>query len=66
MRTRAIEDYQGRSETPYALRIAPHVFLRPGELRQAKWSEIEFVEKVWRVPVERMKMKQPHAVPLSR
>lgn len=63
---RAIEDYQGRPETLYALRIAPHVFLRPGELRQAKWSEIDFAEKVWRVPAERMKMKQPHAVPLSR
>ena len=63
---RAIEDYKGRPETLYALRLAPHVFLRPGELRQAKWSEIDFAEKVWRVPAERMKMKQPHAVPLSR
>ncbi|WP_330218717.1 tyrosine-type recombinase/integrase [Sphingomonas sp. WG] len=48
------------------MRIAPHVFLRPGELRQAKWNEIDFVDKVWRVPAERMKMKQAHAVPLSR
>ncbi len=63
---RAIEDYKGRPETLYALRLAPHVFLRPGELRQAKWTEIDFAEKVWRVPAERMKMKQPHAVPLSR
>lgn len=63
---RAIEDYIGRPETLYALRLAPHVFLRPGELRQAKWSEIDFADKVWRVPAERMKMKQPHAVPLSR
>ena len=63
---RANEDYNGRPETLYALRLAPHVFLRPGELRQAKWSEIDFAEKVWRVPAERMKMKQPHAVPLSR
>lgn len=63
---RAIEDYKGRPETLFALRLAPHVFLRPGELRQAKWSEIDFADKVWRVPAERMKMKQPHAVPLSR
>lgn len=63
---RAIEEYKGRPETLHALRIAPHVFLRPGELRQAKWDEIDFAEKVWRVPAERMKMKQPHAVPLSR
>lgn len=63
---RSIDGYTGRPETLHALRIAPHVFLRPGELRQAKWSEIDFAEKVWRVPAERMKMKQPHAVPLSR
>lgn len=63
---RAIEDYKGRPEKLYALRLAPHVFLRPGELRQAKWEEIDFPEKVWRVPAERMKMKQAQAVPLSR
>ena len=63
---RAIDGYTGRPETLHALRIAPHVFLRPGELRQARWSEIDFAEKVWRIPAERMKMKQPHAVPLSR
>lgn len=63
---RAIEDYNGRPETLFALKLAPHVFLRPGELRQAKWEEIDFADKVWRVPAERMKMKQPHAVPLSR
>ncbi len=63
---RAIEDYNGRPETVFALKLAPHVFLRPGELRQAKWEEIDFADKVWRVPAERMKMKQSHAVPLSR
>lgn len=63
---RAIEDYNGRPETVFALKLAPHVFLRPGELRQAKWEEIDFAAKVWRVPAERMKMKQPHTVPLSR
>lgn len=63
---RAIDDYEGRPETVFALKLAPHVFLRPGELRQAKWSEIDFADKVWRIPAERMKMKQPHTVPLSR
>lgn len=63
---RAIDGYEGRPETMCALKLAPHVFLRPGELRQAKWSEIDFADNVWRVPAERMKMKQPHAVPLSR
>ena len=47
---RAIEDYSGRPETRFALRLAPHVFLRPGELRQGKWSEIDFADKVWRIP----------------
>jgi len=63
---RAIDDYEGRPETVFALKLAPHVFLRPGELRQAKWNEIDFADKVWRIPAERMKMKQPHTVPLSR
>jgi integrase len=63
---RALDDYQGRPETRFALQLAPHVFLRPGELRQSKWSDIDFADKVWRIPAERMKMKQPHAVPLSR
>lgn len=58
--------YDGRPETRVALQLMAHVFLRPGELRQAKWSEIDFAEKVWRIPAERMKMKQPHTVPLSR
>lgn len=63
---RAIDAYSGRPETMFALKLAPHVFLRPGELRQAKWDEIDFGDKVWRVPAERMKMKQAHTVPLSR
>lgn len=63
---RDIENYTGRPETAIALRLAPHVFLRPGELRGGRWSEIDFAEKVWRIPGERMKMKQPHTAPLSR
>lgn len=63
---RAIEDYSGKLETRTALQLAPHVFLRPGELRQGRWSEIDFADKVWRIPAERMKMGQSHAVPLSR
>lgn len=63
---RDIDAYEGRPETNFALKLAPHEFLRPGELRQAKWSEIDFADKIWRIPSERMKMKQPHTVPLSR
>lgn len=62
---RAIEDYPGQRETWLALKMAAHAFVRPGELRQAQWSEIMFDAAVWRIPAERMKMSQPHAVPLS-
>lgn len=62
---RAIEDYPGQRETWIALRMAAHVFPRPGELRRAQWSEIMFDAAVWRIPAEKMKMGQPHAVPLS-
>jgi integrase len=63
---RAIEDYDGNSTTKLALRLAPHVFVRPGELRHAEWTEIDFDAAVWRIPAEKMKMRQEHVVPLSR
>lgn len=63
---RAIDGYRGRLSTRFALRIAPHVFLRPGELRQADWSEIDLERAVWRIPAGRMKKRRPHGVPLSR
>lgn len=48
-----------------ALRLLLLVFVRPGELRQAEWSEFDFVEKLWRIPAGRMKMREEHLVPLS-
>lgn len=63
---RAIEDYTGHLETRIALQLAPHLFVRPGELRYAEWSETNFAEAVWKIPGEKMKMGAPHAVPLSR
>lgn len=62
---RAIDGYGGRVETRIALQLAPHVYLRPGELRKAEWNDIDFDAAVWRVPAERTKMRRPHAVPLS-
>ncbi len=62
---RSIEGYSGKPETMIALKIAPHVFVRPGELRQAEWQEFDLEGAVWRIPAEKMKMAQPHAVPLS-
>jgi integrase len=61
---RSTESY-GSPVTRLALKILAHVFLRPGELRLATWSEIDFDRSVWRIPAERMKMRRPHHVPLS-
>ena len=63
---RAIEGYTGSFVTQCALRLAPLVFVRPGELRQAEWSEIDLDKAEWRIPAAKMKMRVQHIVPLSR
>jgi integrase len=63
---RAIEEYQGDPSVLYALKLTPHVFQRPGEIRQMEWREIDFAQAVWIIPIAKMKMRQPHTVPLSR
>ena len=62
---RAIYDYKGSLITRCALRLAPLVFVRPGELRHAEWTEVNFEKAEWNIPAERMKMREPHLVPLS-
>jgi integrase len=63
---RCIEECSGQAITRYALRMTPHVFVRPGELRHAEWAEFDFDRAVWSIPAEKMKMRWPHKVPLSR
>lgn len=63
---RAIDGFEGYPTTRWALQLAPHVFLRPGELRMAEWTEVDLEAAVWRIPGQRMKMNREHAVPLSR
>ncbi len=63
---RAIDGYDGYFVTKCALRLAPLVFVRPGELRGAEWSEIDLDKAEWNIPAARMKMNEPHLVPLSR
>lgn len=63
---RAIDSYSGYPVTRLACQIAPHVMLRPGELRQSLWSDIDWEKEIWSIPAERMKMRRPHSVPLSR
>jgi integrase len=61
----AIDGYQGTLVVKSALRLAPLLFVRPGELRGMEWKEVDFGEALWSIPAERMKMNQPHLVPLS-
>jgi integrase len=63
---RVIDGYVGQGLTKLALQLAPHVFVRPGELRHAEWSEIDLDGALWVIPAEKMKMRKAHHVPLSR
>jgi integrase len=63
---RAIDGYDGLPITKAALRLAPLVFVRPGELRHAEWAEFDQAAAEWRIPAAKMKMRRAHRVPLSR
>jgi integrase len=61
---KAIDGYEGSFTVKCALQLAPLVFVRPGELRQAEWSEFDFDAAQWNIPSERMKTNEAHLVPL--
>lgn len=63
---RAIDGYDGQPLTQLALKLTPHLFVRPGELRRAEWPEFDLDAAIWTIPGEKMKMRNPHKVPLSR
>jgi len=63
---RAIDEYEGSYVVKCALQLLPLAFCRPGELRAAEWREFDFDKAMWEIPADRMKMKNPHLVPLSR
>ena len=63
---RAIDGFQGQPTTIAALKLIALVFLRPGELRRAEWSEFNFEKALWTVPAGRMKARTEHVVPLSK
>lgn len=63
---RAIDGYSGGLIASSALKLAPLVFVRPGELRRAEWAEIDLDNSEWRLPAEKMKMRSAHIVPLSK
>ena len=62
---RAIDGFEGQAVVRYALRLAPLVFVRPGELRMAEWVEFNLIDAEWRIPAAKMKMRRPHRVPLA-
>lgn len=61
---RAMDSYTGSMIVRSALKLSALLFVRPGELRHMEWSEIDFESSTWAIPAEKMKMKQPHLVPL--
>ncbi|MDQ2821282.1 MAG: integrase arm-type DNA-binding domain-containing protein [Pseudomonadota bacterium] len=63
---RKIDKYEGSYSVVGALRLAPLVFVRPGELRGAEWDEFDLDGAEWRIPAARMKMDSDHIVPLAR
>lgn len=62
---RAIDNYHGSFIVRCALRLSPLVFTRPGELRHMRWDELDFEKAEWHIPAHKMKLRQPHIVPLS-
>lgn len=61
----SLDAFEGTFVVACALRLAPLVFVRPGELRQAEWGEIYLDRAEWRLPAAKTKMREPHVVPLS-
>lgn len=62
----AIDGFRGTPVVRAALRLSPLLFQRPGEIRHMEWTEIDWGAKRWEIPLEKMKMRQPHIVPLSK
>lgn len=62
---RMFDGFKGSYQVMQALKLAPLVFTRPGELRQAKWKDMDLDAALWSIPAEVMKMREPHLVPLS-
>ena len=60
-----LENYTGSKAVILAMKLLMLTFVRPGELRGARWEEFNFEKAEWRIPAHRMKMKREHIVPLS-
>ena len=62
---RALDAFEGHANTLVALRLLPHVFVRPGELRFAEWADLDLDKAIWTIPPHKTKMRRAHTVPLS-
>lgn len=62
----AIDGYSGSYIVKLALQLSPLVFVLPGELRHMEWTEVDFDNALWSILAEKMKMREPHLVPLSK
>lgn len=62
---RAVDAHDGQPVVRIALKMLPHMFPRPGELRMAEWKEFDLQTAVWTIPAEKTKMRRPHKVPLT-
>ena len=60
----SLDDFEGQATTRIALRLLAILAQRPGEIRHARWDEIDFEAAIWSIPAEKMKMRKPHNVPL--
>lgn len=63
---KALNDYTGSDKTQMAIKLLMLTMVRPNELCQAKWPEIDWDNSEWLIPAERMKMRTIHLVPLSK
>ena len=63
---RALQGFEGHPVTTAALKLLPHVFVRPGELRYAEWADFDLDKAIWTIPPHKTKMRRAHSVPLSR
>jgi integrase len=63
---RAIDDYRGAPQVEAALKLLPLLFCRPGELRAAKWIDVNLDAAIWTIPAAQTKMRRPHRIPLSK
>lgn len=63
---RMLHGYKGTHVVRAALQLSPLLFVRPVELRQARWADIDFENKIWHIPGSRMKMGKDHIVPLCK